>query len=395
MENFIFGFTGAFGSGCSFIIKEFFQNRRNAKVFSLSSELKIMFANDNPGAVPSRNVLQEYGNHVRSRDGANVLANKVLGKIGDEVAGGSITKDTLICIDSIRNPEEIKKLREAFPRFILVAVFAGHEKRWERVKTAYESKHDAFQDDEYKDQGSDEPAYGQRIADCFFEADVIISNDDEISIDGENDAYHKMSRKLDQYVRSFMDPTQGHPLIVESLMASAYASGRRSRCLKRKVGAIIVDENGSIISSGYNDVPFTLKTCQQKHGNCYRSVKKAQMEALIAGIINEDHDKSTKIISKFKILDFCRAVHAEENAILNLVRNSSRTDYSKCTLYTTTYPCNLCANKIAQIGIKNIVYFEPYPIVEAYDILAESSVTQVSFEGVTFRAFFRAYNFLP
>ena len=59
------------------------------------------------------------------------------------------------------------------------------------------------------------------------------------------------------------------------------------------------------------------------------------------------------------------------------------------TLYTTTYPCNLCANKIAQVGIKNIVYFEPYPMEEAKNILAKHEVNQIPFEGITYNGYFR------
>lgn len=59
------------------------------------------------------------------------------------------------------------------------------------------------------------------------------------------------------------------------------------------------------------------------------------------------------------------------------------------TLFTTTYPCNLCANKIAQVGIKHIVYFEPYPMEEAKKILEDKGVEQEPFEGVTYNGYFR------
>ena len=62
---------------------------------------------------------------------------------------------------------------------------------------------------------------------------------------------------------------------------------------------------------------------------------------------------------------------------------------SKATLYTTTYPCNLCANKIAQVGIKKIVYYEPYPQKEAKDVLNNHDVKQIPFEGVTSNGYFR------
>jgi len=44
------------------------------------------------------------------------------------------------------------------------------------------------------------------------------------------------------------------------------------------------------------------------------------------------------------------------NAILN--RNSL--NVQNCTIYVSLYPCNECAKKIIQSGIKEVVYF-PYP----------------------------------
>lgn len=63
------------------------------------------------------------------------------------------------------------------------------------------------------------------------------------------------------------------------------------------------------------------------------------------------------------------------------------------TIYVTTFPCNLCANKIVQSGIKHVIYFEPYPVEEAKTILNEGNVEFEPFEGVTFRAFFKFYQY--
>ena len=89
------------------------------------------------------------------------------------------------------------------------------------------------------------------------------------------------------------------------------------------------------------------------------------------------------------MLDYCRALHAEESAIVNMARLSVSANLSKATLYTTTYPCNLCANKIAHVGIKKLIYFEPYPQREAKEILNAHNVKQIPFEGVTYNGYFR------
>ena len=55
------------------------------------------------------------------------------------------------------------------------------------------------------------------------------------------------------------------------------------------------------------------------------------------------------------MLDYCRALHAEENAILNVARFGSSIALRGAVLYTTTYPCNLCANKCTSRDFKSCV----------------------------------------
>ena len=105
-----------------------------------------------------------------------------------------------------------------------------------------------------------------------------------------------------------------------------------------------------------------------------------------------DEQKTERVVKKnIKLLERCRVLHGEESAILNLVGHG--VDMSKTTMYVTTFPCNLCANKIVQAGIKKIVYFEPYPVKEAKEILKIGNVHAEPFEGVTFRAFFKFFKY--
>lgn len=89
-----------------------------------------------------------------------------------------------------------------------------------------------------------------------------------------------------------------------------------------------------------------------------------------------------------KLLDMCRALHAEEVAILNLIQNGVASN--DLVLYTTTQPCNLCANKIVNSGIKKVIYAEPYTMKEAHDILKER-VDVVRFQGIKSNAFFKLF----
>lgn len=146
---------------------------------------------------------------------------------------------------------------------ILVGIFADYDVRWERVKESYNGFKDSFDIDEQRDKGSYEPIYGQKISDCFFESDLILANNEHIACDGENDAYRNMKGKIKGYLKALEDPSNSNPTLKETLMAAAYTSGRRSRCLKRKVGAVIADKYDRIISSGFNGVPYACKNAVQ------------------------------------------------------------------------------------------------------------------------------------
>ena len=232
-------------------------------------------------------------------------------------------------------------------------------------------------------------------------------------------------------------------------MTMAYCESRRSACLKRKVGAVIVNildyENttsqcGVVISSGHNDVPKGQKPCILKLGleRCGRdryqeeiatSIKfcpKCGTEIILktscahcsepitlftkacpkcgqdpeVSYVCSNKKCKAEIYKQFipgaspdsgKLLGICRSLHAEENAIINLAKvTTAVTD--KTVLYTTTFPCNLCANKIAEVGIKRVVYAEPYPMEDAKKTLEARDVDTNKFEGVKSSAFFRLYN---
>ncbi|MCP4130178.1 MAG: hypothetical protein GY754_04270 [bacterium] len=126
----------------------------------------------------------------------------------------------------------------------------------------------------------------------------------------------------------------------------------------------------------------------QNYGNKIREELDNDIKDLIT--VKEQQMSISKLFKeKFKNLDYCRSLHAEENAILNIARFGSSAALSDATIYTTTYPCNLCANKIVQVGIKKVVYLEPYPMPEAKKILEKNNITQESFEGVLFNGYFR------
>lgn len=390
----IVGLTGSFGSGCTYIASNIL-SKAGYKHLSLSKDvLRPLFQKElskDPDQ-SSRYELQQFGDTLRSREGRDYLAAKVV----ERITGGRNHGNEKWVIDSIRNPHEVRALREFSRNFFLFGIYADKEKRWARVRDKYDSDRRAFDEDDQNDTGEANPPHGQRVGDCFYEADVVLTNDEDFTEVG-NAPFNRYVAEVDRYVKLVQEPLRKQQPISrdEALMATAYVISQRSSCRKRKVGAVIVDADGNVISSGYNEVPAYEKPCTQEYKACYRDwltdgfLRKLKEQVPEAG--PKETDIKMLFRKEFKILDYCRALHAEENAIVNLARNGRSVPLEECTLYTTTYPCRMCSNKIVNVGIRQIVYVEPYPDEAAKSILKNADVKTQFFRGVTFKAYSRLY----
>jgi len=378
MEKIIVGLTGPFGSGCSYVAKNILCSDEYEYI-SLSDILKEEIGS----AEYTRSDLQDKGNQLREQKGADFLAQKAIEKINS-------SDSTKFVIDSIRNTHEIEKLKKTFPQFYLFAIWASKDTRWERVQDKYNRVLPSFEKDDNRDK-DEKQENGQQITLCYQMADFIILNEEKIHSQ-KSDTFKKLKAIVEKYIGLIEKTMVYEPNEEETLMAMAYANSMRSSCSQRKVGALIIDEYGNVFSSGYNEVPVLERSCASVYGMCYRKYLRKDIDDKIKSELS-DEKMATKVSSivknNSKMLDYCRALHAEENAIVNMARLSVSADYSKATLFTTTYPCNLCANKIAQIGIKKIVYYEPYPQEEAKKTLAEHKVEQIPFQGITFNSYFK------
>ena len=95
-------------------------------------------------------------------------------------------------------------------------------------------------------------------------------------------------------------------------MKIAVDASKRSTCLRRQIGAVLVKDN-YIISTGYNGAPSKTPHC------------------LDVGCIRDDMG-----IKSGTMHEICRATHGEQNAIALAARNGSSTDGA--VMYCTTYP---------------------------------------------------------
>ena len=138
------------------------------------------------------------------------------------------------------------------------------------------------------------------------------------------------------------------PTWPEYFMAITRLVARRSTCLRRSVGAIVVKEK-RILATGYNGAPAGLKHCREV--GCLR-----ENASIPSG---ERHE-------------LCRGLHAEQNALLFAARSGE--DMQGAVLYCTNQPCVVCAKMIIQSGIKMIIYKGDYPDKLSLDMFEEAEI---------------------
>ena len=123
---------------------------------------------------------------------------------------------------------------------------------------------------------------------------------------------------------------------------------KRSTCLRRQVGALIVKDK-RILATGYNGAPAGLKHCEEV--GCIR--------------------KETQVPSGQRH-ELCRGLHAEQNAIIQAAYHGI--SIKGATLYCTTSPCVICAKMIINAGIKEVIYEEGYDDPLAMELLKEAGI---------------------
>lgn len=140
----------------------------------------------------------------------------------------------------------------------------------------------------------------------------------------------------------------------EYWMQIAEYAATRSTCLRRQIGAVIV-KNNQIISMGYNGAPSGLEHCDK------------------LGCLREQNN-----IPSGERTEQCRAIHAEQNAIIQAARHGVSIDGA--TMYVTCSPCNTCSKILINSGIKEIVYLVHYPDKMADKVLEESKIKIKKYE---------------
>ena len=146
-------------------------------------------------------------------------------------------------------------------------------------------------------------------------------------------------------------------------MEIARVVSKRSTCLRRSVGAVIV-KNRQIVATGYNGAPRGEDNCCDV-GVCWREAH---------GIPHgEQYEKCVAVHAE--------CIHPEQNAIIQAAKLG--VSIEGATLYCTHQPCVVCTKILINAGIKRIVYANPYPDKLAEEMLKASKMEITILDGET------------
>lgn len=357
-------------------------------------------------------------------------------------------------IDSFRNPMEVSFFRERYGSFFLCSVYASREIRNNRLLSKYNRKLSEERDKRDSGEKNDTKDLNkQDVTDCVLLADYSINNETN---DGENKELkdkiirllcliEKPGSTLPTADETFMNVA--YTLSLRSTCISRNVGavitnpdgfiigagwndvgtgqiGCSRRCIKDlntisgedSILSVWKNEYRKFVSNGllekYNDSNYfcfkdlesQLKICEKidklvenfKLEERLKEISSTQfLPDTINNFVNLNSDLKEHIKNNLKIkrLEYARALHAEENAILQVATNGG-IGIKGGTIYTTTFPCELCAKKIYQSGLNRIVYTEPYPNSISENIFLKDGIRNIKveqFEGVKSASYYRLF----
>lgn len=333
--------------------------------------------------------------------------------------GKKVRNPRNIVVDSIRNSLEAHYLKERYSAFYLVAVhdeFTMMTHLQEKIKQGmpdldselvnlYADRlfHLSLEESKQKDFEKGE-FFAPNTAQVVADAEIHISNvGGKKKATGDSYAFHTLAEQWMKYSSLILHPGLITPSAEERCMVVAYTAKFNSSCLSRQVGAVITNQFHAIRTIGWNDVPYGQVPCglrgldeichAEGEKNCVYSefegenIHKYKDDKSFTEHVNDDFPdiaakhaelKGLPMPYCFKTLHnryegkenqvFTRSLHAEENAILQMAKYGGEA-LMNGVIYVTASPCELCAKKLYQIGVRKIVYIDPYPGISRQHII--------------------------
>lgn len=380
----------------------------NAKTIRLSEKIEEFFGQSHSDMPEHERIgkLMDLGTKLREEsergDAVALLGVAEIARIRRWELKGRTDSNAYI-LRSLKHPHEIQTLRSIYGKgFFQISVYSPRDARVsamaERV-TRSTHGHTAYAREKAehiveRDEQEENKDLGQDVKDAFPLADLFIDGRDKKAFETE--------------IRRFIELVFGNlfytPTKDEHGMYHARSAALRSADLGRQVGAAISTSSGEILALGCNDVPkaggdlywpddqsdardfrrgFDPIVDERKQilSELLARFRKANLLAdeyseeksigpLVQALTSGEKRKTLKGARVFNLLEFGRSVHAEMAAITSAARLG--VPIKSATLFTTTFPCHMCARHIVSSGLSRVVYVEPYPKSRALHLHGDS-----------------------
>jgi len=331
----IIGITGTLGAGKGTVVE--FLKERGFLHYSVRDFLteEIM----KRGLELNRDNMISVANDLRANFGGAYIV--------EELYKRAVEKDGDVVIESVRCVGEVEALKGK-DDFVLWAVDADVESRYARiVGRGSSTDRVSFQDFVRQEESEMENVdlLKQNLRSCIEMADVVFRNDWTIG-----ELKGKVEKELDKGVVEEFCAEGGYirPTWDEYFMKLAALVGERSTCLRHNIGAIIVRDK-RVIATGYNGSARGALNCIE------------------VGCLKDELGIKTGTGH-----ETCRAIHAEQNAIIQGASHGISVEGT--TIYCTHTPCTICARMIVNAGIIRVVSYHDYSDESARKFLEKSGV---------------------
>lgn len=360
-------------------------------------------------------------------------------------------------IDSVRSSLEIMYMRERYSGFYSVALHNdGNEKKLVEhkvIKSMFNKREDELSEDQKSifhatvnrimalsnaesDKCDFEKGlfYSPDISRCVTESEIHLSYNSD---DEDNNTFKSLAEQWMKFYSLIVRPGLITPSSDERCMSIAYVAKFNSGCISRKVGCTIVDKEYTVQSIGWNDPPSTQLPCQMRYADelysedndeAIKDVKdkiyskyeltgniKNTGKTFVSCLRDNVNNQTVGSLSNLGLrYSYCfrsqynkftgtkdqvntRSLHAEENTMLRLAKSGGN-GLKDGIMYVTASPCVLCSKKAFQIGIREIVYLDPYTDI-APDLILRcgwNTPKLKAFKGAIGVTFYKLYRpFMP
>jgi dCMP deaminase len=139
------------------------------------------------------------------------------------------------------------------------------------------------------------------------------------------------------------------------LMEMANDAARKSNCIRRGVGTVIV-RNGEVLATGWNGVSEVYRDCAE--AGCPRCIN--------GGVTGSGYEQ-------------CICIHAEQRAIADAAARGVSTRDS--VLYVNLRPCLQCLAIARAAGVRGIVFDEDWTYPEGFERTYRALADEFDFFG--------------